>query len=139
MPEQNTTVEEESVIRPQWPPDRKVYYSAFAGLFVSFLAGFVARAFSIEMTIEQQGMLITLVTGLTSYFVPMAEGEILKRLNDRIVLKAALDKTTNVSKPEALGIKMLQASDSLPSNTNSNTVTDATLDKAMGDPPSKAP
>lgn len=82
--------------------DRKIYWGAIAGIFTTFVTGFVERRYGIELTVEVQGFITVLATSIIGWLIPLAEGEIKKRLTNKIVYEAMLDQDVSVDIPSGV-------------------------------------
>lgn len=83
-------------MKTNYVPSRKAIAGGVSGLIAwAILAGF--GYFNVEVPLELQGLLPTLISTIVYYLVPPAQADILRRLDDRLVAIAGRDPKSDVS------------------------------------------
>ncbi len=94
--------------------DQKVWGAQIAmlGTVLVFIIGSVATKNGLDIPAPVQvaltGLITSAIGGLVGWIVPMAEKEIIRRMDNKIVIKAQLDPNSPVSMPKGETVASLE-------------------------------
>ena len=83
-----------------FPPDRTVWVAQLA-LLIVFVIATILSSFEINLPAPEQlalvGLVSMVISGVSSYLVPMARQEIMRRMTTSMVVEANNDKASSVN------------------------------------------